>query len=71
MHRWDARSSSQGPGKKEEGNATTSFLRKDTAFTFCASCHGEDAIFKFKYFHSIKGRMKEKPAPMAEGATIP
>ncbi len=71
MHRWDARSPAQGPGKKEEGNATNSFLRKDTAFTFCASCHGEDAIFKFKYFHSIKGRMKEKSAPMAEGATIP
>ncbi len=71
MHRWDARSPSKGPGEQEEGNATSSFLRKDTAFTFCASCHGEEAIFKFKYFHSLKGRMKEKPAPGAEGPTIP
>jgi hypothetical protein len=69
VHLWDARSPARGSGEKLEGNATNSFLRKDTAFTFCASCHGEEAIFKFKYFHSIKGRMKEKPLPRAEGET--
>ena len=57
-HLWDARFLRKGPGEKVEGNATTSFLRKDIAFTFCASCHGEEGLFKFKYFHSIKGRIK-------------
>lgn len=69
VHLWDARSPARGSGEKLEGNATNSFLRKDAAFIFCASCHGEEAIFKFKYFHIIKGRMKEKPLPRAEGET--
>jgi hypothetical protein len=34
-------------------------LRKDISFTFCASCHGEEALYRFKYFHMIKGRKKE------------
>jgi hypothetical protein len=60
-HLWDSDHPRKGSGEKVEGNATNSFLRKDISFTFCASCHGEDALFKFKYFHKIKGRKKEEP----------
>jgi hypothetical protein len=68
-HLWDARSPMQGTGEEAEGNATNSFLRKDIASTFCASCHGEESLFKFKYFHAIKGRIKEKKSPAADNAT--
>ena len=66
-HVWDPHHERKGPGTKIEGNATTSFLRKDISFSFCASCHGEDAIFMFKYFHVLKGRQKPEP-PAAEEA---
>lgn len=62
VHRFNARLPGKGPGEQVEGNATDSFLRKDITFTFCASCHGKEALFKFKYFHSGKGRLKEQPA---------
>lgn len=60
-HIWNARLPEKGPGENIEGNAVTSFLRKDVAFTFCASCHGEEGLFKFKYFHLPRGRIKQKP----------
>jgi hypothetical protein len=66
VHLWDAHHQRQGPGEEIEGNATNSFLRKNISFTFCASCHGEDAIFLFKYFHSLKGRIKEVPFEQEE-----
>jgi hypothetical protein len=71
LHRWDARSLKKGPGEKVEGNATNSFMRKDIAFTFCSGCHGDEALFAFKYFHSVKGRVKEKPVPEGEEVTVP
>ena len=65
-HLWDAYHPGKGTGEEIEGNATNSFLRKDISFTFCASCHGEEALYKFKYFHSFKGRKKEEPVPEEE-----
>jgi predicted CXXCH cytochrome family protein len=58
-HLWDAYHPKRGAGEEIEGNATNSFLRKNISFTFCASCHGEDALYKFKYFHFLKGRTKD------------
>ncbi len=58
VHLWDARRPGKVPGKEIEGNATNSFLRRNISFSFCASCHGEDALFMFKYFHIHKGRIK-------------
>ncbi len=58
-HLWDAYHPEKGEGKETEGDATNSFLRKDISSTFCASCHGEEALYKFKYFHKIKGRTKD------------
>ena len=58
-HVWNAHHPRKGSGKEIEGDAVSSFLRKDISFTFCASCHGEEALYKFKYFHMTKGRKKE------------
>jgi predicted CXXCH cytochrome family protein len=58
-HLWDAYHPEKGEGKETEGDATNSFLRKDISSIFCASCHGEEALYKFKYFHKIKGRTKD------------
>jgi predicted CXXCH cytochrome family protein len=57
-HLFDPYHLQKGPGVEVEGNATNSFLRKNISFTFCASCHGEDALYKFKYFHKAKGRVE-------------
>ncbi len=63
-HLWNAHLPEKGPGENIEGNAVTSFLRKDVALTFCASCHGEESLFTFKYFHLPRGRIKQqKPLP--------
>ncbi len=56
-HIWDSACPAQGPGEERDGNATNSFLRKDISFGFCSSCHGEEALFRFKYFHSHKREM--------------
>lgn len=57
-HLWSAHQAGPGPGKNTEGTAFTSFLRADISFSFCSACHGEDAIYKFKYYHRDKGRKK-------------
>jgi len=58
-HLWDPYRPQKGEGEEIEGDATNSFLRKDISFTFCASCHGEEALYRFKYFHFLKGRTKD------------
>ena len=60
-HLWDPYHPKKGSGEEIEGDATNSFLRKDIIFTFCASCHGEESLYKFKYFHIIKGRKETEP----------
>ncbi len=53
-HVWNAGRPEKGTGTDQQGNATNSFLRKNISFMFCASCHGEETLFRFKYFHSPK-----------------
>jgi hypothetical protein len=60
-HQWNSQHNIKGPGIHVEGNATNSFLREEVRETFCTVCHGEDSLFKFKYFHSPIGRGKEQP----------
>ncbi|HEB59033.1 MAG TPA: hypothetical protein ENJ01_07420 [Gammaproteobacteria bacterium] len=56
-HRWDPRRKAPGPGKPVEGNALNSFLRHAlSAGIVCADCHGEDALFRYKYFHGLTSR---------------
>jgi predicted CXXCH cytochrome family protein len=59
-HQWDPHNHTNGRGVQAEGSATTSFLRPDVDKLFCAECHGEDSLFKFKFFHSTLGREKAK-----------
>ncbi len=59
-HRWEGAEDSYGPGKEVDGTVLNSFLREDLAERFCSSCHGAEALFKLKYFHSRIGRKKEK-----------
>jgi predicted CXXCH cytochrome family protein len=59
-HQWDPHNHTNGRGVQAEGSATTSFLRPDVDKLFCAVCHGEDSLFKFKFFHSALGREKAK-----------
>lgn len=59
-HQWDPRNQINGRGTQSEGSATTSFLRPEVDKRFCAVCHGEDSLFKFKFFHSNLGRRKDK-----------
>ena len=52
-HQWQAFHQQAKPGKKEEGNVMTSFLRNnDSQNIVCADCHDQDGLYRYKYFHS-------------------
>jgi predicted CXXCH cytochrome family protein len=53
-HSWWAGKDDKGAvGKNTEGDVTSSFLRaRHTANMVCADCHGKEALFRYKYFHS-------------------
>lgn len=58
-HQWQADSDKQGPGKNLEGDARTSFLRaRSSDKIVCTECHGQDAIYRYKYFHSESAHQK-------------
>ena len=41
----------------QEGTVLDSFLRRsDPGGTFCSDCHGQEARFKYKYYHDRKSR---------------
>ncbi|MDH5444222.1 MAG: hypothetical protein OEY52_01625 [Gammaproteobacteria bacterium] len=62
-HRWTARSK-MAPGKNTEGTVLTSFLRNSSSENIvCADCHGKDALFRYKYFHSKTSRKRH---PLSE-----
>jgi len=54
--RWNHRNRQPGPGKNVDGNAETSFLRTSSDRTVCGDCHGETAIWRYTYFHSLEKR---------------
>jgi len=61
-HIWSAKKNSKGPGRNIEGDSSSSFLTlKSSANNVCADCHGLDALFRYKYFHSKSAR---KPHPL-------
>lgn len=57
-HQWRANKAEEGPGKNEEGDAMSSFLRNVSDYGLCTDCHGLDAIFRYKYFHGESSRVK-------------
>lgn len=58
-HLWQASDKPEGHDRSE-GNIFSSFLRPDAAATLCAGCHGEDGLFKYRYFHLPISRKTEK-----------
>jgi predicted CXXCH cytochrome family protein len=61
-HQWNPRQAVTGPGKNVEGDALTSFLRNaDSEYIVCGDCHGQDGLFRYKYFHAKASR---KPYPL-------
>ena len=61
-HQWSAKAAVEGPGRNTEGDARSSFLRVANSEQFlCADCHGQDALFRYKYFH---GKTSRKAYPL-------
>lgn len=58
-HRWNPRQAKAGTGKNLEGDAMNSFLRNgDSQYIVCGDCHGQDGLFRYKYFHGKTSRKK-------------
>lgn len=55
-HKWSATDKNPRKiktGENPEGDALTSFLRtRNSENIVCSECHGADAIYRYKYFHS-------------------
>jgi len=59
-HQWDAKQHKAGSGKNREGDVSSSFLRhSSTEYFICSDCHGEDSLYRYKYFHWPKSRPKK------------
>ena len=58
-HRWSPFRKGEGPGRNEEGDARSSFLRGVSDFSICTDCHGLDGLFRYKYFHGETSRRKQ------------
>lgn len=61
VHQWSSKHSKAGIGKNREGDVRNSFLRHDaTEYFLCSDCHGEDSLYRYKYFHWDKSRAKKR-----------
>jgi predicted CXXCH cytochrome family protein len=60
-HQWDPKKAVKGSGKNEEGHVNNSFLRSNLLYDFCIDCHSYDAIFRMKYYHTNRSRIKLAP----------
>jgi predicted CXXCH cytochrome family protein len=58
VHRWGNTVQTKGKGVAAYGDATTSFLRAKSSIMICRDCHGEDSLFKYKYYHKADVRKK-------------
>ena len=66
-HQWDPRDPQNRPGENIEGSVLNSFLRPGLHSQFCTVCHGEEGLFRFKYFHSSLSRTKgERASPFED-----
>ncbi len=59
-HKWSALRDAKGSGRNLEGNARNSFLRNRSKLSLCSTCHGLDALFRYKYFHGKSSRSKHE-----------
>ena len=61
-HQWDASKPEMGSGENIEGDVSNSFLRhSSTEYFICSDCHGDESIFRYKYFHMTKSRPGKQP----------
>ena len=59
-HQWEAGKFEEGSGENLEGDVRSSFLRhSSTEYFICSDCHGEESIYRYKYFHMTKSRPKK------------
>jgi len=59
-HQWSSLAQAKGDNINQEGNAKNSFLRTLSYKTFCADCHGFEALLKYKFFHDPVKRASDK-----------
>jgi len=67
FYQWDHRVKQPGDGRNTEGDADTSFLRTSSDRAVCIDCHGESAIWRYLYFHSVKKREMLKRGQPSDG----
>lgn len=60
-HHWMVKPKKTNGSNNAIGNATTSFLRPHLPDKVCRTCHGFDALYRFKYFHKADKRNLMKP----------
>jgi predicted CXXCH cytochrome family protein len=58
VHQWGNAIPTKGKGTQSDGDATNSFLRTKSPIMICRDCHGEDSLFRYKYYHKADGRKK-------------
>lgn len=58
-HVWDRNDPGAAPGVPSEGTIANSFLRSYVSFSFCAQCHGEETLYRFRFYHTERGRVKQ------------
>jgi predicted CXXCH cytochrome family protein len=58
-HQWQADKKQPAIGVLKEGDAMNSFLRSnDSANIVCQDCHGNESIYRYKYFHTKEAHKK-------------
>jgi len=51
-HQWNANKQEKGSAETVDGDIFNSFLRvSGSEFFYCAACHGQDSLFRYKFFH--------------------
>jgi len=61
VHQWSAEHPKPGIGRNLEGDVRNSFLRhKETEHFLCSDCHGEDSLYRYKYYHWQQSRAKKR-----------
>jgi hypothetical protein len=56
VHRWNKASPAKGGGRNTEGDAINSFLRAPLYQLPCKECHGQDALYRYLFFHKAEKR---------------
>lgn len=55
-HVWSEKENMRKNLEKKEGDALTSFLKYKNILEFCNTCHGQEGLLRYKYYHTNKYR---------------